>query len=150
MTFTPAILRAYAQRDACEAPESSPVARVRIARATTQLERVVAFYHHGLGFPVVERFAAHAGYDGVVLALPGATHLEFTQRAQDVSRPTPGEDDLLVVYLPSARQVAGLRRRMERRGHVCVQPVNPYWLDKSVTFEDPDRWRVVLCNAASL
>jgi catechol 2,3-dioxygenase-like lactoylglutathione lyase family enzyme len=115
-----------------------------------QLERVVAFYHDGLGFPVVERFAAHAGYDGVVLALPGAAHLEFTQRAQDVSRPTPGEDDLLVVYLPSARQVAGLRRRMERRGHVCVQPVNPYWLDKSVTFEDPDRWRVVLCNAASL
>ena len=117
MTFTPAMLRAHAHRDACEAPESSPVARVRIARATTQLESVVAFYHDGLGFPVVERFAAHAGYDGVVLALPGAAHLEFTRRAQDVSRPTPGADDLLVVYLPSARQVARLRRRMERRGH---------------------------------
>jgi catechol 2,3-dioxygenase-like lactoylglutathione lyase family enzyme len=150
MNFMPASLCALAQRDAREAPESSPVARVRIARATTQIESVVAFYHEGLGFPVVERFAAHAGYDGVVLALPGTTHLEFTQRAQDVFRPAPGADDLLVVYLPSARQVAGLRRRMERRGHAIVQPLNPYWLDKSVTFEDPDLWRVVLCNAASL
>src|SRR6476619_1975507 len=150
MTYEPATLAALERASAREALAPSPVARVRIGRATAQLERVVAFYHDGLGFPVVERFAAHAGYDGVVLALPGAAHLEFTQRAQDVSRPTPGEDDLLVVYLPSARQVAGLRRRMERRGHVCAQPVNAYWLDTSVTFEDPDHWRVVLCNAASL
>lgn len=149
MTFEPATLAALERACAREALEPSPVARVRIARATTQLERVVAFYHDGLGFPVVDRFEAHAGYDGVVLALPGSAHLEFTRRSGEVSRPTPGADDLLIVYLPSARQVASLRRRMERRGHTCVQPQNPYWLDKSVTFEDPDCWRVVLCNAAA-
>ena len=147
MTFEPAMLAAL---ERASAREPSPVARVRIARATRQLERVVAFYHDGLGFPVVDRFAAHAGYDGVVLALPGAAHLEFTQRAAETDRPAPGADDLLIIYLPSARQVDALRRRMEKRGHACVQPLNPYWLDKSVTFEDPDRWRVVLCNAASL
>lgn len=149
MIFEPATLAALERASAREALEPSPVALVRIARATTQLERQVAFYHEGLGFPVVDRFEAHAGYDGVVLALPGSTHLEYTRRARDIARPTPGADDLLVVYLSSARQVARIRKRMERRGHTCVEPLNPYWLDKSVTFEDPDRWRVVLCNAAT-
>lgn len=120
---------------------------LRIARATTQLERVVAFYR-GLGFPLVERFEGHDGYAGVILAAPGGTQLEFTQHARGRRASLPDADDLLVIYLPSA-EVARLRRRLKSRGHACVAPVNPYWLDKSVTFEDPDRWRVVLCAASA-
>jgi len=27
-----------------------------------------------------------------------------------------------------------------------VKPENPYWEDKSKTYEDPDKWRIVLFN----
>ena len=67
-------------------------------------------------------------------------------------RRAPDPDDLLVLYLPSAVRLAQMRTRLERLGHACVQPMNPYWREKSVTFEDPDGWRVVLCqpqNAAA-
>jgi uncharacterized glyoxalase superfamily protein PhnB len=35
--------------------------------------------------------------------------------------------------------------RLAARGAPRVEPENPYWGDKSVTFEDPDGWRVVIC-----
>ena len=54
-----------------ESPCAAPAARVRIARATRQLERTVAFYRDGLGFALVDRFEAHAGYAGVILEMPG-------------------------------------------------------------------------------
>jgi hypothetical protein len=38
-----------------------------------------------------------------------------------------------------------VQARLEALGHRPVEPENPYWRDKSVTFEDPDGWRVVLC-----
>ena len=118
--------------------------RVRIARATRQLDRVVAFYR-ALGFPVVDRFEKHAGYTGVILGLPGGAQLEFTQHDSAPQTRVPDPDDLLVLYLPSQAKLARLRGKLERLGHACVQPANPYWLDKSVTFADPDGWHVVLC-----
>ncbi|WP_425293855.1 hypothetical protein [Microvirga pakistanensis] len=30
------------------------------------------------------------------------------------------------------------------------EPENPYWLGQSVTFEDPDGWRVVLCQTPGI
>ncbi|MCA9890680.1 MAG: VOC family protein, partial [Anaerolineae bacterium] len=55
-------------------------ARVRVARPTDQLEKVVAFYRDGLGLSVIGHFEDHAGYDGVMLGMPDANyHLEFTQ-----------------------------------------------------------------------
>lgn len=33
---------------------------------------------------------------------------------------------------------------MELRGHVPIEPENPYWKDLGKTFEDPDGWRIVL------
>jgi hypothetical protein len=38
--------------------------------------------------------------------------------------------------------------RLRRHGHKPVEPENPYWLEKGLTFEDPDGWRVVLMHAA--
>ena len=40
-----------------------------------RLEAVEAFYRDGLGLPVLARFAGHAGYDGVMLGLPGGPGL---------------------------------------------------------------------------
>ena len=123
------------------------VAQVRIARPTDRLEEVVAFYRDGLGLRELERFTNHAGYDGVMLGLPGKTyHLEFTRRAGGSACPAPSADNLLVLYIPNATQLATLRARLEGRGYAPVEPENPYWSPISVTFEDPDGWRVVLCN----
>jgi catechol 2,3-dioxygenase-like lactoylglutathione lyase family enzyme len=123
------------------------VAQVRIARPTDRLEEVVAFYRDGLGLPELTRFTNHEGYDGVMLGLPDATyHLEFTQHSRGSPCSAPSADNLLVLYIPDATQLGILRERLERRGHRPVAPENPYWLQNSVTFQDPDGWRVVLCN----
>ena len=127
------------------------VAQVRIARHTSRLEAVVAFYRDGLGLPELYRFVNHDGYDGVMLGLPGKTyHLEFTQHLSGPPPSAPSGDDLLVLYIPDRAQLASLREHLERLGHHSVAPKNPYWLRDAVTFEDPDGWRVVLCNTAGL
>jgi catechol 2,3-dioxygenase-like lactoylglutathione lyase family enzyme len=127
------------------------VAQVRIARPTDRLAAVVAFYRDGLGLRELARFANHDGYDGVMLGLPGSTyHLEFTQRVGGSPCPAPSADNLLVLYIPDAAELAALRERLERLGYRAVEPENPYWLHISVTFEDPDGWRVVLCGVVGL
>ena len=127
------------------------VVQVRIARPTDRLDEVVAFYRDGLGLPELTRFSNHAGYDGVMLGLPGsAYHLEFTQHASGSPCPAPSADNLLVLYIPDAKELAAVRARLEKHGHAAVAPENPYWLSNSVTFEDPDGWRVVLCHAEGI
>jgi catechol 2,3-dioxygenase-like lactoylglutathione lyase family enzyme len=127
------------------------IAQVRIARPTSQLEEVAAFYREGLGLREIGRFEGHDGYDGVMLGLPGSTyHLEFTQRAGGSPCPAPSKDNLLVLYVPDATELSNMRGRLEQLGHVAVEPENPYWLDKAVTFEDPDGWRVVLSSGSGI
>jgi len=123
------------------------VSQVRIARPTDRLEVVVAFYRDGLGLCELGRFRDHEGYDGVMLGLPQATyHLEFTHHRAGSPCPAPSADNLLVLYIPDPDELAGLSKRLESMGHPAVDPHNPYWRNKSVTFEDPDGWRVVLCS----
>jgi len=127
------------------------VVQVRIARHTARLDAIVAFYRDGLGLTELYRFVNHEGYDGVMLGLPDKTHhLEFTQHLSGPAPSPPSGDDLLVLYIPDRAQLAALRERLERLGHRSVVPKNPYWLCDAVTFEDPDGWRVVLCNTAGL
>jgi catechol 2,3-dioxygenase-like lactoylglutathione lyase family enzyme len=130
---------------------STAVAQVRIARPTNQLENIVAFYRDGLGLLERERFENHAGYSGVMLGLPEVTcHLEFTQHVAAGPLPAPSADNLLVLYVPDAVQLSSLRQRLERLGHKPVEPENPYWSQRAVTFEDPDGWRVVLHHSAGI
>jgi catechol 2,3-dioxygenase-like lactoylglutathione lyase family enzyme len=112
---------------------------------------VIAFYRDGLGLQELARFEHHDGYEGVMLGLPGATyHLEFTRRYAGSPGPAPSRDNLLVFYIPDARQLKEVSDRLVRLGHSPVEPENPYWRDKGVTFEDPDGWRVVLCNSSGI
>ncbi|HEY3777202.1 MAG TPA: VOC family protein [Rhizomicrobium sp.] len=123
------------------------VSEVRIARPTDRLEDVVRFYRDGLGLPELCRFSNHEGYDGVMIGLPGRTyHLEFTQHRGGSPSPAPTRDNLLVLYIPDITHFEQMRTHLISFGHEPVAPENPYWRDKSVTFEDPDGWRVVLCN----
>ena len=127
------------------------IAQVRIARPTDQLEKVVTFYRDGLGLREIGCFEGHDGYDGAMFGLPGSTyHLEFTHRAGGGPCPAPSKDNLLVLYIPDAEELSQMRLRLEQLGYPAVDPENPYWLDKSVTIEDPDGWRVVLCSGSGI
>jgi hypothetical protein len=55
-------------------PPGLPMTQVRIARPTDKLDGVVRFYATDLGLPELERFAGHAGYEGVMLGLRGTGH----------------------------------------------------------------------------
>src|SRR5262245_24534392 len=123
--------------------------QLRIARPTDNLEAVIRFYRDGLNMEVVDTFADHAGFDGVLLGHAGGPyHLEFThQHGRSVGR-TPTLDHLLVFYLPDRLEWEHAVRRMIDRGHPPTPSSNPYWDARGKTFEDPDGYRVVLQHAA--
>jgi catechol 2,3-dioxygenase-like lactoylglutathione lyase family enzyme len=130
-------------------PSHLQVGQVRIARPTDRLDEVVAFYRDGIGLAEIGSFRGHAGYDGVMLGLPGAEyHLEFTRREHGSPGTAPSKDNLLVLYLPQPGAVEAVTARLRGGGHALVEPENPYWAAISVTVEDPDGWRVVLVRAA--
>jgi catechol 2,3-dioxygenase-like lactoylglutathione lyase family enzyme len=119
--------------------------RVRVARPTDQLERVVAFYRDGIGLPVIGQFEKHEGYDGVILGMPDASYqLEFTQHEDGSPCPAPTHDNLLVFYIPEQAQIDTIVTRLAELGYHEVPPENPYWNRGGVTIADPDGWRVVL------
>ena len=131
--------------------DDSPVAQVRIARPTDHLAEVVRFYHDALGLEQIASFEGHAGYDGVMLALPGRRdHLEFTHHASGSPCPAPTKDNLLVFYVEDEGAFREMVARLRRHGHEALEPENPYWAQKGLTFEDPNGWRVVLMHAASV
>jgi catechol 2,3-dioxygenase-like lactoylglutathione lyase family enzyme len=106
---------------------------------------VIAFYTDGLGLQELGRFEGHAGYDGVLVGLPGSDyHLEFTRHADGSPGPAPSTDNLLVLYLESKREAELVAARLDALGYPAVEPENPYWDGRSVTVADPDGWRVVL------
>jgi catechol 2,3-dioxygenase-like lactoylglutathione lyase family enzyme len=120
-----------------------------VARPTDRLDAVVRFYRDALGFDVLAEFHDHEGFDGVMLGRTGSTwHLEFTQRSGHHAGRAPGEDNLLVFYLPGARAWQAAIDRLVEHGHGPVKAFNPYWEKNGKTFEDPDGYRIVLQNAA--
>jgi catechol 2,3-dioxygenase-like lactoylglutathione lyase family enzyme len=128
-------------------PDGVAVTQLRIARPTDKLDAVVAFYRDGLGLPVLGAFSGHAGFDGIFLGLPGReVHLEFVRNPRNEPCPAPTRDNLLVLYIPDPEHLARLEAQLAALGHRPVEPDNPYWLGRALTYEDPDGWRVVLCR----
>jgi catechol 2,3-dioxygenase-like lactoylglutathione lyase family enzyme len=124
-------------------------ATLRIARPSDDLDALLRFYRDGLGFTVLDRFADHDGFDGVMLGHPRAPyHLEFTMKRGHRAGRALNEDHLLVFYLPDAAEWRAAVERMRAAGFAPVPSFNPYWDREGVTFEDPDGYRVVLQNAA--
>lgn len=130
-------------------PAQLPVRQVRIARPTDRLNEVVRFYCDGLGLTELFHFEGHAGYDGVILGLPGTDYqLEFTQHADGSPCFAPTRDNLLALYFASLAEAEATAARLAALGRLPVQPENPYWTDNGgVTIEDPDGWRIVLMPA---
>jgi catechol 2,3-dioxygenase-like lactoylglutathione lyase family enzyme len=123
--------------------------QIRIARPTSRIDEVVAFYRDGLGLEVIDGFHDHAGFTGVMVGLPGSDlHLEFTTHEDDEAHLVglaPTQDNLLVFYVESPQDFAAITERIQATGQPPVPPVNPYWSTiGALTFVDPDGWRVVV------
>ena len=119
----------------------------RIARPTNQLNEILRFYTQGLGLELIGQFTGHEGYDGIMLGLPDSRHhLEFTQHISREPLPEPTKENLLVFYYDDHEDYLQANRRLQESGFTPVIPGNPYWVGKSETYEDPDKWRVVLFN----
>ena len=128
-------------------PQEMPVMQVRIARPTDQIKELEKFYCLGLGLKKIGSFTGHSGYDGVMIGIPDASyHLEFTQHESGSPCPAPSKDNLLVFYIPNQSAIDKIVQRLNNMGYPEVEPENPYWIEKGVTIEDPDGWRVVLMN----
>jgi catechol 2,3-dioxygenase-like lactoylglutathione lyase family enzyme len=122
--------------------------KLRVARPTDRLDEVVRFYTDGVGLAVLGSFEDHDGFDGVMIGAPGGPyHLEFTRQRDHTAGRAPGQDNLLVFYLPDEAEWRAAVARMAAAGYPPVPSFNPYWDRAGCTFEDPDGYRVVLQNA---
>lgn len=127
--------------------DSLATAPLRIARPSKDLESACRFWRDGVGMRVLWRTEPAELGDGehelVMLGFAGAAwHLELVF-AHDAPRPTPTDEDLLVLYLdgPVPAEVIS---RMEACGGRRVTAANPYWESWGVTVQDPDGYRLVL------
>lgn len=122
-------------------------AQFRIARPTDNFEKIKEFYGKGLELPIIGSFEGHAGYDGIMFGLPdNKFHLEFTTHIDGSPCPAPTKDNLLVFYIPDQERISIIVNRLGKMGYHPVEPENPYWKEKGITIEDPDKWRIVLMN----
>lgn len=122
---------------------------LRIARPTDRLDACVSFYRDAVGLSLLGGFQDHAGFDGVMLGLPGeAWHLELTHHRGHSVGGAPNADHLVVLYVDDAAEFAAAVARFTQHGHAPVPSFNPYWDIQGKTFVDPDGYRVVLQNAA--
>jgi len=125
-----------------------PQAHVRIARPSRDLARAERFYVDGLGLNVLYRAtSAEPGeHDLVMVGWRDANwHFELTLDPSSPLEPTPTVDDLFVIYLSGPVDPA-LVSKLEAAGGQRVAAHNPYWDRWGVTIEDPDGYRLVLCE----
>ena len=123
--------------------------KLRVARPTDHLEDTVRFYTEGLGLSRLDSFENHEGFDGVMVGIPGAAwHLEFTRKRGHEAGAAPGTENLLVFYFPDPGEWQDAVDRMLDAGYASVPAFNPYWDRAGRTFQDPDRYRIVLHNGA--
>lgn len=121
------------------------LAHLRIARPVSDLARSVRMYKLGLDFDEVGRFADHDGFDGVMLGhVEAPYHFEFTYCRRHPVLPSPSAEDLAVFYVPDEQAWRVRCSRMLQAGFVEVRPFNPYWSRLGRTFQDPDRYNVVI------
>lgn len=62
--------------------------------------------------------------------------------------PSPGDEDLLVLYYPQQAAWEAQCAAMDAAGFLRVTAFNPYWEVNGVTFVDRDGYRTVLQNRA--
>lgn len=80
------------------------IQHVRIARSTSYLDEVVAFYPDVLDLDVLSKFDDHDGFDGVMLGQRGdSMHFEFTRQHGAIVEDRPSPENLIVLYFDEAQ-----------------------------------------------
>ena len=131
--------------------DNLPVVQFRIARPTNKMDEIINFYGEGIGLQIIGSFENHEGYTGVMFGLPCKDyHLEFTAHKNGSPCPAPTKDNLLVFYIPDAKQIEDIANRLKAMNYLPTEPENPYWKEKGLTIEDPDGWRIVLMNTSGI
>jgi len=121
--------------------------KLRVARATNNLGKILAFYRDGLGLDLLSQFKDHAGFSGIMLGHASSQyHLEFTNESGVAIPSAPTKENLLVFYFPMAPEWRLAVERMNKHGFLSVKSHNPYWDIHGKTFEDFEGYRVVLVN----
>lgn len=125
------------------------VAKVRVARPTTDLVRIREFYEHRVGLSVIASFVDHDGFDGVIFGLgDNGTQLELVQTPNRTApRPTP--EDVLVLYCATTSDASSLVAQLRSTGVSEVADddptLNPYWpANGAVNFVDPDGYGLIV------
>ncbi len=123
-----------------------PITDMRVARPSTDLTKSHRFYVEALGLEGLGGFEDHSGYDGAIVGLKGAQwHIELTKHTSGLPRPSPTDEDLLVLYLPQPIVLETIARLIEF-GYSPVEHANPYWGNVGAAiFSDPDGYLLVLC-----
>ncbi len=122
---------------------------MRIARPVSDLQASFQLWSQGLGLMRLAGFTDHAGFSGIMLGrddLPW--HLEFTVCVDHPVTPSPGDEDLLVLYYPDHAEWQQVCRTLETVGFTRVRAFNPYWDVNGRTYRDHDGYRVVIQNRA--
>lgn len=121
--------------------------KIRIARPTNDINKILLFYRDGLGLEVLSQFEDHDGFSGVMLGHKNSSyHLEFTCEIETTVVSAPTKENLLVFYLPDKKLWLDAIARMENHGFFSIKSHNPYWDRNGKTFEDFEKYRVVLVN----
>jgi len=118
--------------------------KFRVARHTSKIDEIIAFYHTLLELEILGSFKNHDNYNGIFLGLKNENwHLEFTVSDEKPNH-HPDEDDLLVFYPKSTNDYDKLIANCNANNIFPVEPKNPYWKENGITFIDPDGYRVVI------
>ena len=120
--------------------------RVRVAHPTRSIAAAVGFYSGLLSLPADGPYDS-TPYRLVFFGLPGGGQLELTEGGPEPVEATA--DDLLVLYVPTAAEVAGVRETLATAGVPVVPAHNPYWERMGVTVRDPDGRLVVVASLPS-
>lgn len=121
---------------------------LRVARPTDNLSDVSKQYVDGLGFRVLAEFTEHNGFNGVIIGHDvHPYHLEFTHHIGRKVGSAPTKDNLLVFYIPDSEDWIRACDAMYQAKFKLVESYNPYWDVNGKTFEDVDKYRIVLQNA---
>jgi catechol 2,3-dioxygenase-like lactoylglutathione lyase family enzyme len=119
--------------------------RFRSARPTNDLRAIERFYVEALGCARLGSFRDHEGFDGLIVGAPDGTwQVEFVREHGVTAPRSPTPEHLLVFYVADRAALAAREAAMRAAGNRPVEPHNPYWLRRGVTFADPDGYCVVV------
>lgn len=126
-----------------------PSNHLRLARPSRDLAAAERFWVQGLGLDGLWRVEPAGGAHALLMVgwADAGWHLELVEEPAGAVRPSPTEEDLLVLYVGGALD-DDLEQRLVDAGGTRVQARNLYWEQWGITLADPDGYRLVLSHRA--